>query len=527
MVSLKCLSVATGALLLVASSAEAVVPNWVGSSTPSDSACYRKTYLTSECPTGYTYDNLATCWAQCPLAYPVECAMECIPQSADCTLEILTKIESVATVAIWAATSGVFGELSAASEGVQLAVQCTVSLYTLVEAITDYAKTLQSDFPTSTEEQLLSLLENSDIVIYDLPVAVATCLGLSTPSGLDTAAEIVAKVTTILEEVVSGVTSSTSGTTSDTTSSSSITSVFSSFDSFLTFVEEELGLSDIVSALSTDDVSTATTLIESDTSCGQSLETLINKIVAYIQEIKTADVSTATDVIRLAISTSELVLTEIPEVTNDCVSTYDNLTEAYETRDAIRAFFETVVDQLVSGTSSSDGTALSTVDYALKVTDYALGIIAMFDPSGIAAMVAEFLEPICGPTEFIGEVDDGSLADALGLTADGDAFTGSYGTWNLTGDGVMSITFVSSDTDDVTVNVHSGGVKVASVAVASGTTVTWTSTVAAFEDKTLYLDRWRPGLLGIPGTGGGSLLLWVSRSSAGGHLDLQAKINVS
>ncbi|ETL41496.1 hypothetical protein L916_07547 [Phytophthora nicotianae] len=47
------------------------------------------------------------------------------------------------------------------------------------------------------------------------------------------------------------------------------------------------------------------------------------------------------------------------------------------------------------------------------------------------------------------------------------------------------------------------------------------------QDKTLYLDRWRPGILGLPGSGGGSLLLWVPRSSEGGHLEMHVRINPS
>lgn len=46
-------------------------------------------------------------------------------------------------------------------------------------------------------------------------------------------------------------------------------------------------------------------------------------------------------------------------------------------------------------------------------------------------------------------------------------------------------------------------------------------------DKTLYLNHWRPDFLGIPGTEGGSLVSWISRTSSGGHLKMQTSINVS
>ncbi|ETK88011.1 hypothetical protein L915_07675, partial [Phytophthora nicotianae] len=56
---------------------------------------------------------------------------------------------------------------------------------------------------------------------------------------------------------------------------------------------------------------------------------------------------------------------------------------------------------------------------------------------------------------------------------------------------------------------------------------TWNSTVAKLQDKVLYLDRWRPNLLGISGSGGGSLKLWVPGPSKGGHLTMHVLVNGS
>ncbi|KAE8974401.1 hypothetical protein PR003_g26986 [Phytophthora rubi] len=136
-------------------------------------------------------------------------------------------------------------------------------------------------------------------------------------------------------------------------------------------------------------------------------------------------------------------------------------------------------------------------------------------------------QTICGPTKFIGDIDDGPAVTALGLSAVGKAFNGSYGNWTKEGDGTVAINFHSSDTEDVTVNILSAGDKVDEVDVSAGGTATWSSTVSALGGKTLYLDRWRPGLLGLPGTGGGSLLLWVPQASQGGSLELNVKLKVS
>ncbi|KUF97958.1 hypothetical protein AM588_10010425 [Phytophthora nicotianae] len=106
------------------------------------------------------------------------------------------------------------------------------------------------------------------------------------------------------------------------------------------------------------------------------------------------------------------------------------------------------------------------------------------------------------------------------------AFNGSTGMWVKDSDGTVSITFKSVDTKDVTVNIKLSGDKVAEVPVLAGKTVTWKSNVTTLGGETLYLDRWRPGFLGLRGTGGGSLLLWVPRSTIG-SLDLTAVLNAT
>ncbi|EEY59365.1 uncharacterized protein PITG_11380 [Phytophthora infestans T30-4] len=113
----------------------------------------------------------------------------------------------------------------------------------------------------------------------------------------------------------------------------------------------------------------------------------------------------------------------------------------------------------------------------------------------------------------MGEIDDGTEPATLGLNTLQKAFKGTTSSWTKKGDGAVIIKFSSTDTKDVTVNIMSGGNRIDEVDALGG--------------KTLYLDRWRPGFLGLPGTGGGSLVLWVPRSSQGGHLELKVKLNVS
>ncbi|OWZ06407.1 hypothetical protein PHMEG_00021343 [Phytophthora megakarya] len=205
-----------------------------------------------------------------------------------------------------------------------------------------------------------------------------------------------------------------------------------------------------------------------------------------------------------------------------------SLTAKQYTRVVADKTYGVIVDDLIDKGKSDNGTSLTAKQYTRVVADKVLMTIATLfyvDLTRISGLMSEYIQTICGPTQLVGEIDDGTNPDTLGMRTVGKAFKDSSMSWKRQGDGVVKITFVSTDTKDVTVNLISGGDKFDEMDVPAGKTVTWTATVKELGGKTLYLDRWRPGFLGLPGTGGGSLKLWVPRASEGGHLDLYANIN--
>ncbi|KUF83218.1 hypothetical protein AM587_10004301 [Phytophthora nicotianae] len=393
------------------STLQSTYTNWVGSAHGAgvDTACYRETHIAKVCPLGFEY-KLGTCWAECPLEYPVECGMQCIRQNDDCTLEMLSKFSSVAQAALSVATFGAYGTFSKMAKGVQIAFRCGKEIANLVKALTKYVRTVQVKDPQTTTEELTTILYQTDNVVFDLPITIMSCLGIKVSAEL----KFTDRVTNTVE----------------------------------LFVKEQ-----------------------------------------FIEE--------------------------------------SDETIAYSTRDTLRKTFGGIVDDLIRSGTSDNGTYLTAEEYAYTISDKVLILAAVWDPSNVATAVSEFFQSICGPTEFIGEVDDGSASDALGLRTVGKAFNNSAGTWTKKGDGAVTVVFHSEDTEDVTVNVMSGGNQIDQVKVKAGTNVSWASNITVLGGKTLYLDRWRDGFLGIPGTGGGSLLLWVPRSDQGGKLKLTSKLNVS
>ncbi|TMW69099.1 hypothetical protein Poli38472_001255 [Pythium oligandrum] len=485
------------------------LPHWVGPAVgkPIDTACYRKTYLTKQCPPGYNFDKIATCWAQCPIEYPVECGMECIPQNQDCTKEILSKVGSVVNVALNVATSGVFGELAKAGKGVQQGVKCGQQLFNAANKVVSYIDEVEKSKANvdTTQDQLLYLLSKSDLAVVDLPIAVATCIGVPVPANLDQAKDIVDMVKGLLQQIIGKKASGENVLDANT---------------FVALAGNTTAGSS-VSDLTPEDEEYLKKLVASGVTCGSKIKDVIDRIVLAVQDLKKQDAKSAVDVVRFAVMNSDLILKDLPDAANSCLG--ENAPEGFQSRDDIIKTVHVIVDRIVDA-SSQNGNPISVEDYAFTITNMGLDAISLFDPTGIAAMAKEFVQPICGPTVFIGEIDDGPADKALGLKTVEKAFRNSTGEWKKQGDGLVKITFQSVDDQDVSVNIMSGGQKVTEVKVGKGKTVEWSHALSDLQGKTMYLDRWRPGFLGIPGTGGGSLLTWVP-ADADGSLTLNVKIN--
>ncbi|ETK88064.1 hypothetical protein F441_07760 [Phytophthora nicotianae CJ01A1] len=488
------------------------IRNWVGPTIgeADDTACYRKSVAynsTNICPLGYGKDG-DDCIAQCPLSYPVSCSLECIPQNDDCALETLSKIGSVVAVALNAATAGVFGEVLAAYKTAKWAITCVANIITVIRGLIYYLRYRQTTAPEGDTAELLVVAYQTDVVVYDLPIAVCTCLGIPVPAN--------AKYASMVLKVVEGI----------------VKQAITNGDEIISTGENVLNLLTGTGALNTTDstVDELQDLIDTNSSCGYELKHLTDKVVRSVNEIRNTTPGAIVDDIRVSVYKSSIVLNDIPAVTNYCMGELlynKTITAAFETRDLLRKTFGVIIDQLIETGTTDMGESVAEDEYMLKVSNMGLVALSAIDPTGIAYMASQFVQPICGPTAYLGEIDDGRLYDALGLTTVDEAFEGSYGTWTKKGDGVVHLILESVDTEDVTVVIHSGGDKYAEVDVAAGDTVTWDATIPELQDKTMYIDRWRPGLLGLPGSGGGSLVLWIPRSSEGGHIEMHVRINVS
>ncbi|POM71083.1 Hypothetical protein PHPALM_12396 [Phytophthora palmivora] len=403
----------------------------------------------------------------------------------------------------------VFGNFYKLGKGIVRATKCFKSMLSLTKSLIKYIRYVKVKDPDTPQEKLLAILYQTDNVVIDIPVAVTYCLGKKVSDNVKLADRVLTTAELVLREVMRNP-----------------DAIVSSWDKFVSFMKN-ITLGDTVDALSEDDITSLKAAMESNSTCGYDMKRLLDRTWMTVAEFREHNPEMPEDDIRVAISRSNLMLNDIPIATNNCMSELLDQTDektAYARRDMLRRTFSGIVDDLISSGTSSNGTLLTTKEYTFIIADKVMGLYAIWDMWAVGGIVSEYFQPICGPTELIGEIDDGTAEKALGMSIVQDAFNHSEGMWTKDGDGTVTITFKSVDIEDVAVNIKSGGDKIAEVSVPAGKTVKWRSNVVALAGKTLYLNRWRPGFLGLPGTGGGSLLLWVPRSTKG-SLDLTAILN--
>lgn len=491
------------------------IRNWVGPTIghSKDSACYRhlEPYNSKKkCPAGYKkYDEVkGNCIAECPLAYPVGCFLECIPQNDNCVLEIAQKGVAVLAAIVNVATAGIFGAVVSIYQTKKREFFCAANIVGVLRSLVYFIRFRQTTAPQGTMEEILSFAYQSDVVLVDLPVAISHCLGYEVPTTMVFSGIVMMIVeSTVKQAIING------------------DQIVFSAKNVYNLVFNSTAFHDPHSS-----VQELQDFIDTNSSCGYQLKRLTDHVIFYVNTYRMKHPKASINDIRVEMSRSPLVLTDVPAATNNCMSellAYKSIQAAFETRDLLRKTFGVIVDQLVETATTDRGHFVAEAQYMLETANYGLTAISGLDPTRIVWLASQFVQPTCGPTAFIGEIDDGSLYDALALTILDEAFVGSYGFWTRKGDGVVKLIFTSHDTKEVSVVIHSGGVKIDEVRVKAQGKATWKSTVSKLHDKTLYIDRWRANFFGFPGSGGGSLMLWIPRASQGGHLTMHVRINIS
>ncbi|KAI9992880.1 hypothetical protein PInf_014815 [Phytophthora infestans] len=413
-----------------------VVPtyrNWVGPpELQGDAACWREAHIMDKCPSNYDrHEATNTCWAECPIEFPVRCGIECVRQNDDCGREIFYKVSSLINVGLNGIMDNWFGKFSLMAKKVRTAVYCSCMILGLIRGMLRYIRSVKSSDPQASQDKILAMLYQANVVVVELPITIKYCMVLSHDDELIT-----------------------------------------SWNRFKAFIKGA-NFTAPPEMITKGEIGYLTDALKSKSTCGHDLQGLVDRTWATIGELREHNPGITEDQVRLAIESTELVITDIAMVTSNCMELLveqSNDVTAYRTRDKIRKTFGVIINDLITKGTSNNGTSYKANEYTYKALNQGLNfwVITGFDMTGISSMISDYFMAICGPTQFIGEVDDGTHPHTLGLKTVQKAFQNSTMSWTKKGDGEVIINFSSYDTKNGTVNIMSGGDKVDEVDVAAG-----------------------------------------------------------
>ncbi|OWY96758.1 hypothetical protein PHMEG_00032895 [Phytophthora megakarya] len=429
-----------------------VVPtyrNWVGPRVYQlDSACWREAHVMDVCPSNYDRNEVTnTCWAECPIEFPVECGMECIRQNDYCAREIFYKVGSVVNAGLNGIMDNWFGKFANMAKAVRTSVYCSCMILGEIRAIIRYIRSIETADPQASQDKILMLLYQSNAVVVELPITIKLCMGEKATKNWWLADRIIGTTQYLLYQILAY--------------KDNLVTNWDQFKATLKGANFTAPPEQITKA----EIGYLKDALKSNSTCGHDLQGLVERTWATIEELREQNPGITEDELRVAVQDTELVRTDIAMVTSNCMELLieqSNEVTAYKTRDTIRKTFGVIVNDLITKGKSNNGTSYKANYFTYKWLNEGLSVWTAtgFDMSGLSSMISEYFQTICGPTQFIGEVDDGTDPNTLGLNATQKAFKNSTMSWTKKGDDQVIINFTSYDTKNVTVNIMSGGDKI-------------------------------------------------------------------
>ncbi|GMF67014.1 unnamed protein product [Phytophthora fragariaefolia] len=178
-------------------------PNWVGPAiNANDTACYREAHIAKTCPLEFN-KKLGMCWAQCPMSYPVKCGMECIRQNDDCKMEIITKTAVVIQPTSAMGALNIYGDFKKMAKAVQTTFRCVKDMSIMIRQLTKYIRGLKVNDPQTPQDKVLAMLYYSDKFIFDIPVAISSCMGIIVKPNVRFADKITNTAELVVRELIS------------------------------------------------------------------------------------------------------------------------------------------------------------------------------------------------------------------------------------------------------------------------------------------------------------------------------------
>ncbi|KAE9107010.1 hypothetical protein PF007_g13189 [Phytophthora fragariae] len=131
-----------------------------------------------------------------------ELNQECIPQNDDCTGEVMSKAVSVVAAVFNTVTAGIFGAMFSSYKNAKQSFLCAANIIGVIKSLIYYLRFQRTTAPQGSVQEMLAIAYQSNVVIFDLPVAVANCLGIKVSGKVKFADIVYVIVENIVKQVI-------------------------------------------------------------------------------------------------------------------------------------------------------------------------------------------------------------------------------------------------------------------------------------------------------------------------------------
>ncbi|KAG6597980.1 Mannose-binding lectin [Phytophthora cinnamomi] len=114
----------------------------------------------------------------------------------------MSKATSVVAAVFNTVTAGIFGAMFSSYKNAKQNFLCAANIIGVIKSLVYYLQFQRSTAPQGSVEEMLAIAYQSDVVIFNLPIAVANCLGIKVSGKVKFADIVYVIVENIVKQVI-------------------------------------------------------------------------------------------------------------------------------------------------------------------------------------------------------------------------------------------------------------------------------------------------------------------------------------
>ncbi|TMW61415.1 hypothetical protein Poli38472_012606 [Pythium oligandrum] len=370
------------------------VPMAANAQTAKYDFCHRRVHKlesASNCPEGYAKSRIGSfCSMNCPSHYPIKCGPTCAAGGSSCKSLALRQAKKVTDMALFLATGGALGAIKKVLENFNK-VKCPAKIAS-----------------ASIRAHFYATQNKPQRAVDKLQEAVAACIGASA-------------ITQPIVDYIKKTVEQYKATTKNPS------------DAFL----ELTAIGEVKKAIEKQQITPAelqkmNNVMANKQACGPAIQSVIDDVIDFIKDKRPQirDINAMHE----ELIKSDHLLDKVPAVDKLCFP--GNTPE----REKLMKTIDTIIGGILAEAYIEADANTAKSQIALEVAKFGLDTIAIFDPSGIAALINSVVSEFCTSSSHAQAVDG-----ELPVETDGNGFKVKKSMWtNEVANGKVNIRFTNS-----------------------------------------------------------------------------------